>query len=105
MEKPAKRDILCVQLMLGISLIFGVFPPLAMYLVTKRKNRYFQEASSKALNFHLTIFPLFVVSYFLPPWFMLIILGIETCIIVNVIIRIALQKSYRYPAIPYVRFS
>ena len=66
---------------------------------------YFREASRKALNFHLTIFPLFISSYFLPPWFAFIVLGIETFIILIVMIRIAFQKNYFYPAIPYIRFS
>ena len=105
MEKPAKKEVFFVQLMLGISLVFGVFPPLLMYLVTRKKGMYFREASRKALNFHLTIFPLFLSSYFLPSWFVFIVLGIETIIILIVMIRIAFQKNYYYPAIPYIRFS
>ncbi|MFP3878561.1 DUF4870 domain-containing protein, partial [Bacillus paralicheniformis] len=44
--------------MLGISLILGVIPPLIMFLISRKKDLYYGESSRKALNFHLTIFPL-----------------------------------------------
>ena len=103
MNKPSKKEIFLVQLMLGISLILGVIPPLIMFLITTKKNLYYRESSRKALNFHLTIFPFFIISSFLPLWVKYVILALETLIIMYAIIRIAFQKTYYYPAIPYIK--
>ncbi|EPY12256.1 DUF4870 domain-containing protein [Paenibacillus alvei] len=103
MNKPTRKEIAIVQLMLAISLILGVLPPLAMFLVTRRTESYYRDASRTALNFHLTILPCFIVSYALPPWFKYIVLLVETVIILYAMIRIALKKAYRYPAIPYLK--
>ncbi len=103
MSKPSKKEIFSVQLMLGISLLLGVIPPLIMFLITRKKNLYYRESSRKALNFHLTIFPLFVISSLLPSWIKYAILAIETLIIIYAIIQIALQRPYQYPAIPYIK--
>ncbi|MCE5173014.1 DUF4870 domain-containing protein [Paenibacillus profundus] len=103
MNKPTKKEFFFVQLMLGISLLLGVLPPLIMFLVSRKKHRYYREASRKALNFHLTIFPLFVTSSFLPSWYKYAFLAIETLIILYAMIRIAFQKPYHYPAIPYIK--
>ncbi|MED1144489.1 DUF4870 domain-containing protein [Bacillus paralicheniformis] len=102
-EEPSKKAIFSVQLMLGISLILGVIPPLIMFLISRKKDLYYGESSRKALNFHLTIFPLFVIGSFLPSWVKYVILAIETLIIMYAIIRIAFQKPYYYPAIPYIK--
>lgn len=103
MNKPSKKEIISVQLMLGISLLLGVIPPLIMFLITRRKNLYYGEASRKALNFHLTIFPLFIMSSFFPSWVKYAILVVETIIIMYAIVRIAFQRPYQYPAIPYIK--
>jgi len=89
--------------MLGTSLILGVIPPLIMFLITRKKNLYYGESSCKALNFHLTIFPLFVICGFLPSWVKYVILALETLIIMYAIIRIAFKNPYYYPAIPYIK--
>lgn len=89
--------------MLGISLLLGVIPPLLMFIVQRKKNLYYYESSRKALNFHLTIFPLFIVSSFLEPWTKYALLATETLIILYVIIRIAVQRPYYYPAIPFIK--
>lgn len=89
--------------MLGMSMGLGVIPPLLMFLGTGRKNRYYYDSSRKALNFHLTIFPLFVVSGFLLSWFKYIILAMELLIIMYAMLRIATRKPYAYPAIPYIK--
>lgn len=102
MKKPSIKERILVQLMLGISIILGVFPPLIMFLVTKN-GFYFHEASRKALNFHLTIFPLFILSSFFPPWTKYALWGIETVIIFYAILQIAFQRPYQYPAIPYIK--
>ena len=103
MNKPSKNEILSVQLMLVVSLLLGVIPPLIMFLMTRKKNIYYCESSRKALNFHLTIFPLFIISSLLPSWVKYALLAIETLIIMYAIIRIAFQKTYYYPAIPYIK--
>ncbi|MCG7334433.1 DUF4870 domain-containing protein [Sporosarcina sp. ACRSM] len=103
MNKPSKKEIFSVQIMLGISLFLGVIPPLILYLVTRKRNLYYWESSRKALNFHLTIFPLFIISSLLPPWVKYALLAMETLIIMNAIIRIAFQKPYYYPAVPYIK--
>lgn len=103
MNKPLKKEVVIVELMLGISLILGVIPPLIMYFITKRKNMFYNESSRKALNFHLTIFPFFIISRFFPIWFMFAVLAIETVIIMYAMSRIAFQKPYSYPAIPYIK--
>ncbi|MCC8354669.1 DUF4870 domain-containing protein [Bacillus sp. AF23] len=46
--------------MLGISLALGVLPPLVMFFSQRKKNIFYREASRKALNFHLTLIPLFI---------------------------------------------
>nr|WP_277949804.1 DUF4870 domain-containing protein [Priestia endophytica] len=95
--------------MLGISLVLGVLSPLLMYVITNRKkmNIFYQETSRKALNFHLTIFPFFLIRYFLPQNygnFIYIILAVELIFILNAMFRIGLNKPYSYPfAIPYIR--
>lgn len=103
MNKPSKKEIFSVQLMLGVSLILGIIPPFIMFVITKKKNLYYGESSRKALNFHLTILPLFVISGFLHSWIKFAVLMIETVIILYAIIRIAFQKPYYYPAIPYIK--
>ncbi|MEK4025560.1 MULTISPECIES: DUF4870 domain-containing protein [Sporosarcina] len=103
MNKPLKKEIFSVQLMLVVSLLLGVIPPLIMFLMTRKKNLYYCESSRKALNFHLTIFPLFIISSLLPAWVKYALLAIETLIIMYAIIRIAFQKTYYYPAIPYIK--
>ncbi|MED4454075.1 DUF4870 domain-containing protein [Metabacillus fastidiosus] len=107
MYKPIKKELIIVQLMLGISLTFGVFPPLFMFLFTRKRNIFYHETSRKALNFHLTIFPFFLINYFLPNQYRFIIyivLVIELAAILNVMIRIASHKSYSYfIAIPYIK--
>ncbi|MEK3937504.1 DUF4870 domain-containing protein [Sporosarcina sp. FSL W7-1349] len=103
MNTPSKKEILSVQLMLGVSLLLGVIPPLIMFLMTRKKNLYYCESSRKALNFHLTIFPLFIISGFLLSWGKFAVLAIETVIIMYAIIRIAIQRPYNYPAIPYIK--
>src|SRR5699024_7672112 len=103
MKKPVKKEVFLVQLMLVISIILGVIPPLIMFLVTRRGKLYFYESSRKALNFHLTIFPLFVTSGFIASWLKYIVLTIEILIILYAMIRIAQHKPYNYPAIPYIR--
>lgn len=103
MKLTTKREKVTVQIMLGTSLALGVIPPLIMFFVTRKKNGYYREACRKALNFHLTIFPFFLTSSFLPQWFKYTFLIIETLIIMYAIISIALQKSYHYPAIPYIK--
>lgn len=64
-----RKEKVMVQLMLGTSLILGFIPPLIMFLASRKKKIFYREASRKALNFHLTIFPLFLVSYILPSSF------------------------------------
>ncbi|PRP50986.1 DUF4870 domain-containing protein [Bacillus halotolerans] len=103
MKKPTKKEILLVQMMLGISLALGVLPPLVMFFSYRKKNIFYREASRKALNFHLTLIPLFISSSFLPPWVKYVILAIETMIILFAMICIAMQKPYQYPAIQYIK--
>ncbi|WP_244965669.1 DUF4870 domain-containing protein [Paenibacillus alvei] len=103
MSRPTRKEMAIVQLMLAISLVLGVLPPLVMYFVTRKSTSYYREASHKALNFHLTIFPLFVASYALPSLYKYILLMIETIIILYAMIHIARNKAYRYPAIPYIK--
>ncbi|MBZ6489458.1 DUF4870 domain-containing protein [Priestia aryabhattai] len=107
MNQPKRGETIVIQLMLGCSLVLGVFPPLLMFLLTRKKNHFYREASRKALNFHLTIFPFFLLSYFMPSWYKYVtygILGIELIFILNVMIRIALRKSHSYPiAITYIK--
>lgn len=103
MNKPSKKEVFLVQLMLGTSLILGVIPPLIMFFITRKKNLFYFESSRKALNFHLTIFPLFIISSLLPPWVKYIILAIETLIIMYAAIRVTFQRTYYYPAIPYIK--
>lgn len=103
MSKPTRKKIAIVQLMLGISLVLGVLPPLVVFFVTRKSTSYYREASRKALNFHLTIFPLFIASYALPSLYKYILLVIETLIIMYAMIRIARNKTYHYPAIPYIK--
>nr|WP_281277132.1 DUF4870 domain-containing protein [Oceanobacillus piezotolerans] len=92
--------------MLGISLILGFFPPLIMFLLYK-KNPFYRESSRKALNFHLTIFPFFFISYFLPSWYtkiIYVVLVVELIFIVSAMIRIARNQSHTYfISIPYIR--
>ncbi|MCY9124512.1 DUF4870 domain-containing protein, partial [Bacillus inaquosorum] len=90
MKKPTKKEILLVQMMLGISLALGVLPPLVMFFSQRKKNIFYREASRKALNFHLTLIPLFISSSFLPPWVKYVILAIETIIILFAMICIAM---------------
>lgn len=103
MKIPSKKEVSAVQFMLVISLILGFIPPLIMFIKTRKKNHYYSESSRKALNFHLTIFPLFIMSSMLPSWGKYAILAVETIIILYAIIRIALHKPYQYPAIPYIK--
>lgn len=103
MKLTTRKEKMTVQIMLGTSLVLGVIPPLVMFMVTRRKNGYYREASRKALNFHLTIFPFFLSSSFLPQWFKYTFLMIETFIILYAMFCIALQKPYHYPAIPYIK--
>lgn len=103
MNRPTIKEMAIVQMMLGISLVLGVLPPLVMFLVTRKSESYYREASRKALNFHLTIFPLFIASYALPLVCKYILLMIETMIILYAMIRIAGNKAYHYPAIPYIK--
>ncbi|MFP7416587.1 DUF4870 domain-containing protein [Priestia filamentosa] len=109
MNEPKIRKKVIVQVMLGISLVLGVFSPLLMYVITNRKkmNIFYQETSRKALNFHLTIFPFFLIRYFLPQNygnFIYIILAVELIFILNAMFKIGLNKPYSYPfAIPYIR--
>ncbi|WP_226530687.1 DUF4870 domain-containing protein [Metabacillus niabensis] len=91
--------------MLGISLILGVIPPLIMFLMRRKKNLYYCESSRRALNFHLTIFPFFIISSLLPSGVKYGILAIETFIILYAIIRIAFKRPYYYPAIPYIKIK
>ncbi|QQK81508.1 DUF4870 domain-containing protein [Salicibibacter cibi] len=108
MSQPSKKEILIVQLMLGISLFLGIFPPLIMYTVTRKKDTFYRESSRKALNFHLTIFPFFVLSYFFSPIYpmsiALAVLATELLFILNAMVRIALRKHHSYLiAIPFVK--
>ncbi|HHT7239529.1 TPA: DUF4870 domain-containing protein [Bacillus cereus] len=107
MKSPTRKQQIVVQLMLGASLIIGFFPPLLMFLITRKKNIFYREVSRKALNFHLTIFPFFFISYFAPPWYtnvIYVVLAVELIFILNAMIRIALQKSHNYPiSIPYIK--
>ncbi|MBG9812154.1 hypothetical protein ABD68_11185 [Bacillus endophyticus] len=109
MNEPTIRKKVIVQVMLGLSLVLGVISPLLMYIITnKRKmNIFYRETSRKALNFHLTIFPFFLIRYFLPQDygnFIYIVLAVELIFILNAMFRIGLNKPYTYPiAIPYIR--
>lgn len=109
MGKPPISQKVFVQLMLGSSLVLGMFPPLLMFLLTRKKRRssFYREASRKALNFHLTIFPFFLIRYLLPAEFgsfIYLVLAVELLFILNAMIRIALNKSYTYPfTIPYIK--
>lgn len=53
MKKPTKKEILLVQMMLGISLALGVLPPLVMFFSQRKKNIFYREASRKALYFDI----------------------------------------------------
>lgn len=109
MGKPTISQKVFVQLMLGSSLVLGMFPPLLMFLFTRKKrmSSFYREASRKALNFHLTIFPFFLIRYLLPSEygsFIYVVLAVELLFILNAMIRIALNKSYTYPfTIPYIK--
>ncbi|WP_377863280.1 DUF4870 domain-containing protein [Bacillus sp. R86525] len=107
MKSPTKKQQTIVQLMLGASLVFGFLPPLLMFLITRKKNVFYREVSRKALNFHLTIFPFFFISYFSPPWYVnviYVVLVVELVFILNAMIRIALRKSHNYPiSISYIK--
>jgi hypothetical protein len=109
MNEPTIRKKVIVQVMLGISLVLGVISPLLMYVITNKKkmNIFYRETSRKALNFHLTIFPFFLIRYFLPQDygnFIYVVLAVELIFILNAMFRIGLNKPYTYPiAIPYIR--
>lgn len=109
MKKPTMKQKVIVQIMLGTSLVLGVFPPLLMFLITNRKKGdiFYRETSRKALNFHLTIFPFFLVRYFLPNEyrdFIYVVLAVELLFILNAMFRIGLNRPYTYPiAIPYIK--
>ncbi|YCA43900.1 DUF4870 domain-containing protein [Bacillus sp. JZ8] len=101
-----KKEKVMVQLMLGTSLILGFIPPLIMFLASRKKKIFYRETSRKALNFHLTIFPLFLVSYILPSSFKsfsYIILIIESFFILNAMISILIHKPYKYWVLPYLK--
>ncbi|HLR68403.1 DUF4870 domain-containing protein [Virgibacillus alimentarius] len=107
MKDGSVREIWMVEIMLGISLLFGFLPPFIMFLKTRKTNMFYREASRKALNFHLTIFPFFFISYFMPAWytnFIYVVLVIELFFIGYAMIRIARKKSHTYPiAITYIK--
>lgn len=110
MNKPMKKEIFVVQFMLGISLIVAVFAPLIMFLITREGNRFYRETSRKALNFHLTILPFFVVMNLfpiLPTWYFYVlfaVLIIEYIFIIRAMILIALRKPHSYLiAIPFLK--
>lgn len=53
MKLTTRKEKMTVLIMLGTSLVLGVIPPLFMFMVTRRKNGYYREASRKALNFYI----------------------------------------------------
>ena len=103
MNKPTKKEIIIVQLMLGISLLLAFLPPLILFFIARKEQGYYREASRKALNFHMTVFPLFLISSFLPSWVKYLLLAVEYLFIINAIICIKQHKPYSYPAIPYIK--
>ncbi|SDH73907.1 protein of unknown function [Alteribacillus persepolensis] len=101
-----RKETFAVQFMLGVSIILGFIPPLIMYIFTRQQNRFYRESSRRALNFHLTIFPFFAITYVLPSSYVylaFIVLLVEVIVIVYAMIRIAMKKAYRYPAVPFIR--
>ncbi|SDI48054.1 DUF4870 domain-containing protein [Natribacillus halophilus] len=105
MSQPSKKEMLFAQIMLITSIPLGFFPPLIMFLITKNRSEFYRETSRKALNFHLTLIPLFSMVFIFELHFMysFILLGFETIVLLNAVIKVFLNKPYSYPAIPFIR--
>lgn len=108
-ETASRKNILLVQTVLLLSIFVGIIPPLIMFLITRKIGTKFSaEASRKALNFHMTIFPFFISNYFLPEsishWFVWIVLIVELLGISIAMLGIARGRRHSYfIAIPFFR--
>lgn len=84
------------------GLLFGFLVPLIIYLIKKDESPYLRHHSSEALNFQITVFIAWIVSFVL----MLVVIGFFTLIavligswVLAIIAAIAANNGewYRYP--------
>lgn len=85
-----------------LTLVCGFIAPLIIYLIKKNDSKFASEHAKESLNFQITMFLAFMVSFIL--WIILIgilitwVLGIAMLVLVIIAtIRASENKLYRYP--------
>lgn len=85
-----------------LCLVAGFIAPLVIYLIKKDESAYVREHAKESLNFQITLFILYIISFILVFIFigilMMVVLGIAALVLIIVAtIKASEGKLYRYP--------
>jgi uncharacterized protein len=85
-----------------LCLAAGFIAPLVIYLIKKDESPFVREHAKESLNFQITLFILYIISFFLIFIFigilMMVVLGIGALVLIIVAtVKASEGKLYRYP--------